>query len=176
VRRVATAVALCLMVTGCSDSGDGAAHDAGGDSGWETVAATDGTGSVDVPAGWTTQRGFLRRPVVIAEHGHDPAGSVRVSTYLDEVGAERAAVESSAILARENVLCDRLDGSEAFGDPHLVFDCPRERSGRPTRRTLLIPLSHPEGSALVLVDVDDAETLEDARDLVQPVIESWTWR
>jgi hypothetical protein len=171
---LALCLALCLALAGCS-GGDESAEDSGTPPGdWKTVTATDDSGSLRVPAGWTAQRGWLERPVVIAEHGADPAGTVRVSTYLDPLQAERAAIQAGEILGNQGVLCDRIDGSEVFGRPRLVFDCPREVPGKPTQRTVLVPLSHDAGSALVLVQVD-ADSLEDTADLVGPVLDSWSW-
>jgi hypothetical protein len=175
MRRLGALLGLCLAVslTGCSDAGEEPAADPR--AGWQTVTATDDTFSLQLPPGWTSDEEFLERPVVVAMRGETGGDRVRASSYLDELRAEGAAIDAAGILAGSNVFCERLDGTEVFGEPRVVFDCPRERPGQPTSRRLLVPMTHDGRSVLLLVQTE-GDALEDTADLVRPILESWTWR
>lgn len=147
--------------SGASDTGSGA------------VDATDGSFSVELPPGWTSEEQYLTGTVVAAAQGDDPADQLLVSTFEDPSGAEDRAIYSAAGLADSDIACQRLEDSTAFGEPQLVFDCPQQVEGATVRR-LLVPIEHDGRSILMLVQTA-GETLDDTAAVGRPLLESLTW-
>ena len=170
------AVVVLLAATCLTACGDDEAPDTAAVS-TQTVTALDESFTIEVPEAWTTRKSFLGAPVVVAMQSEARVDQVRVSHYLDDVQAEEEAISISGMLSGSNVFCERLDESTAFGDERLVFDCPVEEAGAATTRQLLFPVVRDGGaeSALVLIQTSGA-SIEETTDLVQPIVESFTWQ
>ena len=142
-----------------------------------TVTALDESFTIEVPEGWSTKEKFLGAPVVVAVQGEGRFDQVLVTHYFDDVRAEEEAISSGGMLSGSNVFCERLDESTVFGEERLVFDCPVQEVGKATTRKLFFPVVRDgeKESALVLVQTT-GETLGDTADVVQPILESFTWQ
>ncbi|MCW2845697.1 MAG: hypothetical protein JWN22_3613 [Nocardioides sp.] len=166
-------VALVGCGSGSDDTeGDGTA--ASGDAGAATIEATDGSFSLEVPDGWSSQDQFLQGPVVVAAQGQDEVDQLLVSAFPQPGGAEDQAIFTATGLADSGITCKRLEDSTAFGDARLVFDCPQDADGSTVRR-LLLPVEHDGKSILVFLQTS-GETLDDTAAVVRPIVESVAWK
>ncbi len=143
----------------------------------QTVTALDESFTIEVPEGWMTKKKFLGSPVVVAMQDGGGLDQVLISHYLDEVQAEEEAISAGGMLSGSNVFCERLDESTVFGDERLVFDCPVEETGARTTRKLFFPIVRDgeDESALVLIQTTGGSLAETA-DLVEPILESFSWQ
>lgn len=165
---IVAGLATLLVVTGCSSSTQQESAES------QVLLSSDDALAVAVPADWTRQPDLEKRTIVLAASGPD-GQELRVARYPAGQLAEQKAIRQSEVLAGRNVFCERLDGSEVFGDPHLVFDCPVEKGGQVTSRQILVPFEHESGGGLLLVKVAGA-TLEDAAVVAGPIVESLAWQ
>lgn len=162
--------AALLLVTVLLAGGCSSREESEPEAPTKAVAATDGSFEVAVPEGWTTMGPSLAGDVVVAER--DPGGRTRlVASHEDgEVGAEQRAITAAGRLSGDGVFCERLDGDETFGEPHLVFDCPLGEG----LRQLLVPMVGEGESALLGIRVG-GETLADTAEVVGPILRSFAW-
>jgi hypothetical protein len=175
-RVLAVLLLAVVALAGCGDGSAGTEPDgatAPSDGGAATIEATDGSFSLEVPAGWSSQEQFLRDTVVVAAQGEDEVDQLLVSTFSQSRGAEDQAIFTATGLADNGVACKRLEASTAFGDARLVFDCPQEADGSTVRR-LFLPVEHDGASVLVFVQTA-GNTLDDTATVVQPILESLSW-
>ena len=164
-RTAALVVALAVALAGCSEE-----PERGPAEPTKRVTAVDGSFELSVPEDWTTMQKALRDDVVVVER--DPGGTDRVLVSLQRsgTGAEQRAITVSNQLSDDGVFCERFDGDETFGDPHLVFDCPVDDG---TRQVLVAVVD--EGRSALLVFRTRATTLESTADLITPILSSFEW-
>ena len=178
MKRWGTALVLlaACALTACGGDGDDEQTEKPADE-TQTVTALDESFTIAVPEGWTTKENFLGAPVVVAVQGEDRFDQVLISHYFDEVRAEEEAISVGGMLSGSNVFCERLDESTVFGEERLVFDCPVEEAGARTTHKLFFPIVRDgeEESALVLIQTTGG-SLEETADVVEPILESFTWQ
>ena len=173
--RAVPGLLLVWPLAGCGGDEEPGAPEP--DRATQTVTALDESFTIEVPEGWATKEEFLGAPVVVAVQGEGRFDQVLVTHYFDEVQAEEEAISSGGQLSGSNVFCERLDESTVFGEERLVFDCPIQEDGTATTRKIYFPIVR-EGeqeSALVLIQTT-GETLGETADVVQPILESFTWQ
>lgn len=168
MRRLVPAlvVALCWSATGCGDEPD--ADEAAGPT--RTVTSLDESFTLEVPEDWADHERDLGGPIVVAVRSPGGTDRVLAQHFDDETGAENAAIRVGGRLSQRNVFCERLDGTEVFGEPRTVFDCPLPGNVH----KLLFPVAGEQESALLLVQTVGA-TLADTADVAGPVVESFAW-
>lgn len=135
-----------------------------------TVTARDDTFTVEVPEDWTDREGDLAGEVVVAVQAPGGRDELLAQYFPDATGAEDAAIRIGGRLSGRNVFCERLDGTDLFGEPRTVFDCPLPGQVH----KLLFPVAGEQESVLLLVETVGA-TVGDTADLAAPIVESFAW-
>ena len=170
--RAAAAALVAALVTGLAGCGgdDTGGSDTAPTPPATTLTARDRALSVALPDGWSEEAAGEAGKVVVAARG--PQGErLRVSVYGDPSGAEQAAITETELLNQRHVICERLDDSDALGDPHLVFDCSKDGT---LRRLVYVVLVDDARSALLGIELD-ASSLDQAADVVGPAVDGLSW-
>lgn len=159
-----------LVVLGVVATGCGGGPEAEPAVPTRTVTALDDTFTVEVPEDWAEREGDLAGEIVVAMRAPGGGDELLGQYFADETAAENAAIRIGGRLSGRNVFCERLDGTEVFGEPRTVFDCPLPGNVH----KLLFPIAGEQESALLLVETVGA-TLEDTAALAGPIVESFAW-
>jgi hypothetical protein len=159
-----------LLLAGCSGSSDDPADPP---AGGQELTAQDDSFTLTVPGDWEAID-TDQEPVVLAAQGSDPLDQLIVSAFPSVEAAEEQAVSITAGLAGQDVACERLEDSDVYGEPRLLFDCPGQAADGTARR-VLVPVDGDDRGLLLLLQTSGA-ALQDTAELGTLVLGSLTFR
>lgn len=160
--RLVVALVLSTVLAGCAYAGDPPDRD---------VETADGTIALDLPAGWGRSPDPVEPPTVLLAEGTGDEHLV-VSLFEGADTAEQRAIEAAVrYIDSYGLPCRRLDNNPIWDGP--VLDC-RDQTRRPWMHKVLVPIPGEGVSALLLVQAE-ADSWDEAVDVVKPVLDSFLW-